>query len=451
MLNEILNINNYSSERKIKLFLDDDLLIFDLLLPQQSTSLVTSPKLLSHILKTYKFMLSNGLEAIDCFLSKDYKKFDAQVGDTLCQIRAFKVFLLSKEHSLKKQLKNLRAILLEKLAIIKRLHIQAKQKQSSNRFNKNKSISEHLFYSDLVLSINKSAAFLICSYILTKYNVINDKNIPSSINEAALQADLLCSRRFAKRLIHHHQKMVAEWSCEIIYTLNSSIESESISNAILPELMKHSEEERKVLPCITVTSIILKYCLQYKLAFIIAVENSLSSKIIYYMCKPHNSNFIIKKCTPKYNAAFLILKGYTKLTCNKADIAHEFNSLGIKNIILANSVQHPQYSGKLLESYCSNPYVDLFYFKINELVKVLKGQFLGLDFNSLKQQTLYLLNLLEEYEQYYMFSQKYGCGRKNTSYFNLEHIYCNTLFSELLNTPNATFFNPLMNNIYYLN
>lgn len=65
------------------------------LLPQKSDSLLINRKKKLSILTITSILVELSIEAIESFINRDFHKFDAQVGENLCQIRTCKILSLA--------------------------------------------------------------------------------------------------------------------------------------------------------------------------------------------------------------------------------------------------------------------------------------------------------------------------------------------------------------------
>ena len=69
-----------------------------LLFPYSSKTILVDQKMKMKVLHFTDFFLEEIIAAIELFfLKKEFQKFDAHVGDTLCQIRAYKILLMAWE------------------------------------------------------------------------------------------------------------------------------------------------------------------------------------------------------------------------------------------------------------------------------------------------------------------------------------------------------------------
>ncbi len=157
------------------------------LLPYTGQSQLVSKKQKLDDLYFIQTVVGFTIVALETFLSGDLVAFDAQVGENLCQIRAYKTLLLAREY-LDSDTK--KSELLQKINQIK-LH-QTKLSQTicdwenaiykAKSYCKNldghESIEHFLKRHDLYFYLDEDDVFLASCFFLTHFN-IRDDNIPS--------------------------------------------------------------------------------------------------------------------------------------------------------------------------------------------------------------------------------------------------------------------------------
>ncbi|HLX55105.1 MAG TPA: hypothetical protein VKR58_14260, partial [Aquella sp.] len=77
------------------------------LIPLKQDSLLVCRKSKLNILKLMLGIVNESIEACEAFLNKKYVAFDGQVGDTSCQIRAYKISLLAHNQQFITKIQNL--------------------------------------------------------------------------------------------------------------------------------------------------------------------------------------------------------------------------------------------------------------------------------------------------------------------------------------------------------
>lgn len=381
--------------------------------------------------RTYIHLMQNLLEhfqsALKYFDANMLYGFDAQVGETLCQIRAYKIYLLYNHSpsAFFTELKDLR----KKLSIIIRKLVAHNDKyQKLLKQHKNlRPASTRLpititnFFLDLkcVFSFSENAIFIFISYFLCQYNIIDKNNIPVALNYNKIAELLNLSRSYSKKISHFYQKILSELSCKFIFELLKDLPNHENIKNILQGLNKISDEGRKVLPCYSVTKIILLHMIEKNVHIILVADilTKYEKERIALLLKGSKSlqNFrLIALKEIRVNKSCVVIYGgcITKNVFYKETFLSEIFSIGIKNIILANNAAHPQYSGNLLKAFNDDPFKKLAQERQNNLSSF---------------EISLIGNLSNEFLRMKKLAGKIGCTINNQSLFYIQHIFCNSI------------------------
>lgn len=365
--------------------------------------------------------------AIDSFYLHQWHQFDAQVGETLCQIRAYKIYTLSVTKN--KGSDNIFNLINNTLdVILPRLESQInfiKQQISVAKQDRPIFLSAALtleqFFSeiDCIFEVNEDILFLYLSYFLCKYNVLDDLKIPVTIDFERIGNDLSLSRSYAKKIGHFYQKQLSELSCDFVFQLMDDMDEYKDLKQLLTKLQMKSDEGREVLPCYCVTEIILSHMIQHEAKMILLIdfiENSSTERISYILqgSTLHNQfvmfpNDLLDNSGTITKEAYMLFYGRSQ---TKPKVFNEqiFLSSGlsqVKELILRNNAEHPQYSGNTLSKYRNNPYhvlINNFKLKPSEL--------------KLADTRAKVIDRLKSE------AQLFGCGYVNPKTFLLQHIFC---------------------------
>lgn len=379
-----------------------------------------------------KAVVDFSIIALKQFMAGNLVFFDAQVGENLCQIRACKILYLakkwlyipsskeefSKEIKLFKDYKSkLEFIIFEWENAIKH----------STAFNKNldgtENISDFFTRHDLLLDLSDDFIFIITCCFLTHFN-IRDNNIPVAINLEYISREFHISKYRSKRLTHKYQQLICKLGCNFIMNIANQLPSQHRFMEILPALYQVADEDRTVLPCYTVSEIILYHNQKEKIPILFIVHQLTNSEfqhkqqIIYFLftCDNEQKDWLLTPCSSYLSDHCMIVTGEVIHQPNKT---HETTKQYVTRIleegplklILANTAIHPQYSGKKLSSWRENPFPIL----MQECSSTIKNQH---ENNLLTMQ---------------QFAVDYGCSKQNRSLFFLRHIYANSLEEEINN------------------
>lgn len=352
----------------------------------------------------------------DFYIKKHLRNFDPHVGETSCQIRAYKLALLDKNttglttRTIETKIKDINEL-------IHRITTINKEYSSNNVFAKTITLSDLLIILETNITFNNDEIFLFRSYLLTKYK----KNI--LLNDTVIDYEKLCTslnikRKQAKKLVRHNQLKLSEHSSHFIFHLLEEINDLPHHKHILPLLNYRDDNFRSVLPCYEFTKVLLKHLSQMAIPIAFIIEHVLANNIIeisQYIYDPQtNSSTYLNPNIEIYSAderPCLVIKGistlYDKHSMVQEHYSRKFSGLGAQNIVLANMAKHPQYSGKKLTEHKDNPY------------------------KQLRQTSAYPDKELQLLESELLHMQElaniHGCSVECPALFCARHVYCDKL------------------------
>lgn len=376
--------------------------------------------------------LLNQLHHALCYFEKnELSRFDAQVGETLCQIRAYKIYYLAT-YSSHHFLKQVRALKLLVLDGITELSMQAKLFHQALKQHKNersefirKPITLFDFFEELkcLIPLSDDALFLFSSFFLCHYHVVDDNHIPMAINFTAIEKELSLSRSFAKKLGHFYQKRLSELSCDFIFNLVKELPESQELESILPLVHHQADEGRMVLPCYCVTEIIVLHMIEREANMLFLVDVIMPTKRtripLFLKGSKIKHNFELIKQDTAYDEPCMVMYGSRKSrSVTLKGIQEQLLSIGIKEIILSNNAAHPQYSGKTLSAYRNNHYETL----ISEQTPLSIQQRA-----TIQKRAHHLAHLKQK-------ANILGCTNDNPKLFVLQHIYCSTIKNDTQQT-----------------
>ncbi|MBA2657179.1 MAG: hypothetical protein H0U70_09415 [Tatlockia sp.] len=394
-----------------------------LLLPHDKSIVVKDITKKFRYIQLMKQLLIEFQEALLCFEKNELRCFDAQVGETLCQIRAYKMYSLSTRHSWP-CLPSLNDTLSDTLTRLntsefnyQTLLNQSKTQRSSDTFE---SISLSNFFSNMecLISLPSDLIFVFLSYFLCKYQIVNLDNIPVGINFKAIAKRFELSLSYSKKLGQHYQKMLSELSCSYIFELLDELPEKAHLKQILPWLHRKSDEGRMVLPCYSVTEIIILHMIQKgtKAVFLVDIQSDYQKERIAFCFQgnPITHEFdLITPLNTKTASPCVVFNGTCQV--NSEYFNHEWSYkillTGLKNLVLYNNSAHPQYSGATLSAFKINPFQTLMAEQSDNLTA------LELQITQSLSHQLSAKKALAEHM---------GCTLTNQSLFFLKHIFCNS-------------------------
>jgi len=293
-----------------------------------------------------------------------YENFDAQVGETLCQIRAYKLLDIYNNKPISLQIETLKTIEWHYHSISnwisttknylskKKAHWPENLKQSKTIFNFIDEIKNAYYSFD--------SLFICLSYILSKYAIRDENNIPMKINYALVKNNYAISNTQCKKVIHHLQKILSIFSSYYMKQLFEQHYTKHIGN-LLYKTKAVSDENRVVFPIYYSSEAILLDSLK-KAVIIIFLINFVKSKhcLIIPFRFLKNKIVIINEASIDHHKATFVLQSDSSSDIDTPESRKLYISrlhrMGLLNIIRCNQAKHTQYSGFKLSNYAVNPF-----------------------------------------------------------------------------------------------
>lgn len=362
------------------------------------------------------------IKALEEFLAANLIAFDAQVGENLCQIRAYRILYLANKWFNSLILKN---ELIEAIASLKKVENYLEVVidkwneviQASSSYNKEldapETITIFMERHNLLISLKSDLIFVIISFFLTYFNV-RDDGIPIAINIEQIAKEFNISKYRAKRLTHKYQQLICEMGSEFILNIFNEISSELDYETVLTHLYKIADEDRAVFPCYFVSEVIFKHCVLMNIPILLIVKcvdlkNKDNTDIIYFFLtsEMNKKKYHLADNGSSLSRFSMVVSGImNKQNETTYEYIHRIIEDPVK-LILANTANHPQYSGKKLEEFRQNPYI---------LIDPGKPT---------------INNYSEAFSVMKQYAVNEGCSKENQSTFFLKHIYANNLNNEI--------------------
>lgn len=384
------------------------------LIPYEANTLLVNRELKLKILNLIRFLLSEMIQSLKSFYKDNQlKEFDPHVGDTLCQIRAYQ-FCLMKENNLlvEDKIDRLNSILKKSQGAIEEFN---SSKNSHNHYNKTldkkESLVNFLETHSLLFKIDVPTSLLIQARILTTYSKIENK-ISKGIEYEKLCEKNSLTKTLAKKLMHHFQVNLTKQSCDFVKNLSLEY-SVNRYEKTLNSLKLIDGDKRHIYPCYLVTKILLNSALNKNTAILVRVEKSYikNAKPDFLLFVPNKASTDFDLRQDLYHLYFdrpcVVIFGTTSNDYNTPparsliSYINQFETTGLKKIILANMATHPQYSAQEFENFGYNPY------QACNLKNLNTTDTLETEFLELKE-----------------FGEKAGCSLNNDALFLVKHIFC---------------------------
>lgn len=394
------------------------------ILPHDDSIIVKDITKKIRYIQLMKKLLEEFQQAIFFFENKELHYFDAQVGETLCQIRAYKIYLLSTKFSFF-YLKSLLPLKATLDTVTKKLNLYELQyKQFLKQSKKDRpdyifrAVSLVDFFSTMkcVFSLSEDVIFIFLAFFLCKYRVVNDENIPIEINFIAIAKDLSLSSNYSKKLGRFYQKTLSELSCKFIFELLNDLPNQNNLTCILPKLHLKSDEGRMVLPCYPVTEIIILHMIKNNARVILLIDikdEYHKERIAFGFQGSHQTQDfkLVSLSKEKVIIPSVVFYGTcaAKNPALKKKLIDNLLSMGMRELILCNNSIHPQYSGAALSNLSTDPY--------QTLIAEQQEHLSPIEIQAAK-------NLSNQLSKLKKIAENKGCTIANQSLFFLKHVFC---------------------------
>ncbi|CAN5218617.1 hypothetical protein BH10PSE19_BH10PSE19_02870 [soil metagenome] len=421
------------------------------LLHQSPDALLTTYEMQVKVLHLMASLIKVTIDSLHCFyLKKDLSKFDPHVGETLCQIRAYQVLVLSKHTRNKfclftvrneiKRLKKIYALAKQKIHLFQTL-LHSGNSEQQKAISKHKRLDLFLNEMGLVFSLSKGTYFISQAYFLTIFKITMEDG------STGIDYDKICHaigipKKLAKKIVHFFQSNLAKLSTEFILNLSTGLPNHKDFIAINNDLKYSDDDERIVLPCYTATKILLSDAQKNGEPILLCVKrqdqyNNEYDSLFLLFDSSENNNFKLRTISAEsLETPCLIIHGvsiYKDITeiDSKANFTKRLMNTGLSNVILSNMAYHPQYSGKKLRHLSFNPFIDLLKEKFEQPViqKICNGD--NFSYQVLNEEIRLIKALEMELLSMKQFAEENGCSESNKSLFFIRHIFCGTPTSQL--------------------
>ncbi len=382
------------------------------LLPYSESRVLNDRNQKKSEIQLIKTIILVSITALKHFLKGDLSEFDAQVGENLCQIRAYKnikvaqLWLESEKKSrdltqliqqLKTYYKKIKQFIVEWGLLIKQT------KHYDAELDKSETIRFFLLKNDLNLDLPEDIVYLISCFFLTYFSV-RVENIPLAIDFKRIALKFNVSKHRAERLTHRFQLIASKLGCDFILNIASELPLKKRYSNVLPTLYLLSDVDRTVLPCCLVSEIILAHCINKKIPVLILFNRvQLETKELIYFLLEGEDYITFTEDKP----CLVILGDNLSTKKTSEDYINYLNDINPIELILANTATHPQYAGNRLSSLSNNPFLSLFD-KSNDDATFFSNR---------------LITLKE-------LASKFGCSKQFPLAFFLRHIYSSKLSVE---------------------
>ncbi|MCK4870929.1 MAG: hypothetical protein KAS93_07455 [Gammaproteobacteria bacterium] len=386
------------------------------LLPQDPASLVRGVGAAARILDLFVNLLNELIDALKIFyLERGLSRFDPHVGETSCQIRAYKTLLYDNLVDDEILCSVMRRISFLENVRSNYMRIYHARLHTCERI-KTMTIRDLMRESGLDFEIKSDEMFLMRSWFLTKYK-IEDDWFNTHIDCETIAINLNISHKQSKKLAHYFQCELAIDSSLFVQGLLEGMGASDCDETILQFLHKDDDDGRTVMPCFHFSEIIFSHLRENRLPILFVINRRVGESVCDKLCllcdfAVGGVQLASARVLDSYgNKSALVVHGVADYKQNAKESNHDylmrFVGLGPENILRMNMAKHPQFSGVKLKMYSENPYL------------LLREQQLQ-RYNIMRklEDRLYLMQYLAEIS---------GCCESHPHLFFVRHIYCDKL------------------------
>ena len=326
-------------------------------LPYTNSSNLMRKNLKKRIIGLVCFFCDQVIEVIFNLILDEYSKFDPHIGESLCQIRAYMIYLTSQENrrmakkvALKNFLHKARKVRMKSLEMIFKIESGHDKEEISLK------LSEFLSENNLNFFLSEELCVLTKFLILTKYKKVEDYG--EFINYDQFIEDTRLSKYILRKVVHSFQVEISLMSCRFIEKISMGFSNYDEIIESLMHLKKKDDDSRHVLPCHLVMEIIMNHAqLNGEVLFNVKIERKNNGEIhdnIHIHYEAGATGFKrISNFNNEHKRLCIFIQGIMELNCIDIEPKEVFISriekTGMKHIISCSMAKHYQYPGKKLE------------------------------------------------------------------------------------------------------
>ena len=223
------------------------------LLPVSPNAMLKTSEEKVKFLNMYVYFVKLSIESFETFLTGDLQKFDAHVGDTACQIRAYRVYKLYHFSSTRERLPSVIVTFQKMLDALEDIIMEfSKLKQKSYISHK-----DFLDVLKIEMSLDEDLAFLLVAFFLTKYSRVDEKKLFGRIDYERLYHNKnIASKGFLDRLIIYFQRFLSADSYNFLQSIVLENPDLYKASSLIGNTVLHDDLERIVVPAFVSSYII---------------------------------------------------------------------------------------------------------------------------------------------------------------------------------------------------
>lgn len=388
------------------------------IIPASKDTVLTSMNTINRFFLLLKFYYKEMELAINNFIASKYSYFDAQVSESLCQVRAYMIYFYNSsknEEKLFSFLEKIKEKLTNNFPVLPLLTNEKDKGGEKISAWEGCFVQQFIDHYGLDMDIPESVFFMVQIHLLSKYKVSGEHYIPHGVDYDKLISETkIKSKTYMKKIIHKLQRNVSNLCCRYILT-TSSKGNEFYPTKLLEYLYCKDEVGRHVIACYEVTKCLLSQETdldRFVRVVVFRKGRYESDTVVFTLASKEGSRTYQLCCDEDVEVgAVLTFTGicsyYKEINESGSEYIGRFMSIGFEEIILANMAQHTQYSGLLLKDLKHNPYLR---------TKPIRGIETG--FRD------YIDESEKEFMRHKILSESIGCSKHNKALFLLTHVLC---------------------------
>lgn len=390
------------------------------LLPHLEHSQLISKEQKGRFLHLIHSLITSAVNGLNEFKEGKLTQFDAQIGENLCQIRAYHITFLAQKYFSKLQNQS---FFQSKIDVLIDFQNTIKQKiiqfdiavKNSSQYNKNldktECVKEFLERNSLTLELDHDIIYLAACYFLSRFST-KSNGVLQSLSLTKIAETLSTSKSQAKKCVQTYQNQICALDFEFVQQILDDLPQLNHYKKILPNLLKDSGDSRRILPCFVASDIIFHHAHNTQTPIFLSIQRigthhldqDLTCLLIIgnqYLqpLEINNKELLSRACV--VIEAEVHDHSFDKMETTK-DYIERLLLINPMKSVLANTAIHPQYAGELLHSLADNPFVTL-----AECAD--------------KKTAEDAFHLMRE------FAIQFGCHKDNASTFLMKHAYSNSL------------------------
>jgi hypothetical protein len=307
------------------------------------------------------------LAAIHKFLARNFRAFDALVGETACQLRASRVQILAMDPDFRTRITELKDAIDKTLARLQENGLRPERNLEQARFFETTANSAGGF------KLSKEEQFLILSHLLC---ITRDRSNPSETNESNMSQFLKEGEqetefpsysvtvtdpdtgKLKSRSLTTYQLIGMKAKRELSALSVAFIQRIAKQQGIVPELMLSQKNlinalDLTVAPCYFSIEILLRDVLESKRMIVLKIMNADQKKVILPLISRDGKQFTL--CDDRPDEVAIVFDStaadapdtdeYKRKLLGSSDGTEDYPHSRIAGHLLAQAAAHPQYAG----------------------------------------------------------------------------------------------------------